>query len=74
MLPARRYTIFLEVGLAGGNPALCELTLTPIGFSNTIPASFWTQLLSNLAKRPQDMKQQEELDSLLRSLPSGLEF
>jgi hypothetical protein len=71
MLQARHYTTFLEVRGPDGHPWLCELALTPIGLSGMIPASFWTQLLNNLAKRPQITELREELDSLQRNLPNG---
>lgn len=72
MLPAKRYTIFLEVGKPDGCQWLCELSLEPIGSSAIeVPVSFWTQLLNNLAKRPLNTKLQEELDSLQSTLPKG---
>lgn len=72
MLPAKAYTICLVVGHPDGRQWLCELNLEPIGSSAIkVPASFWIQLLSSLAKRPLDTKLQEELDSLQSTLPEG---
>lgn len=63
---ARAYTICLDLS-QDGVPVFCDLTLTPIGSCATIPGSFWTQLLNNIAKRPTTASV-AELDSLLKAL------
>lgn len=64
-LRARPYTTFLEVRQPDGSHVVCELALTPIGFSDIRqPDSWWMQLLANLVKRPQDTNLLRELDSL----------
>lgn len=61
MSPAKHYSITLEVKLPDGNRCFAELGVSPIGFSNTAPGLWWTQLLNNLADsspiifKPQDM-------------------
>lgn len=65
-IPARHYGIFLEVRDLAGTPITCELQLIPTGFSSTTPASYWTLLLHNLAKRGTDWitRWERDLDSL----------
>lgn len=64
MSPVKRYSITLEVKEPDGNQCFCELTLENlIGFSNTTPDSFWTQLLNNLADSSPIILKPEEMDS-----------
>lgn len=64
--------------LPDGNPFACECRVTPIGFYNTVPDSFWTHLEPNLTVvtsitrkgEVRDFLRQvhpEELGNLLRS-------
>ena len=75
MLPARRYTIFLEVELPDGRRTYCELSLEPtelIGFSATNVALFWKRLLRSLVGRKSLTSWLEELDSLRGGRQGGL--
>ena len=50
-----------------------ELTVeNPIGFSGTLPASYWTQLLNNLADGCQTIVRPEDMDSSRWVLLNGL--
>ena len=46
--PLRHFITYLGGKQEDGSPWSCQLTLTPTGSSDTIPDSFWTQLLNNL--------------------------
>lgn len=57
-----------------GSQCFFELTVeNPIGFLSTAPASFWTQLLNNLADNCPTILKPEEMDSSQYALLRGLE-
>ena len=73
MSQAKHYTISLEVRQPDGSLCGCQLTASPIGSSSTVPDSFWTQLLNNLADTSPIILKPEEMDSLRWALHEELE-